>query len=498
MTRPSRRRFLEHAALSTALFTISGTKASGRVLGANDTIQMSVVGFRGMGRGHINGYRAIPGVRVAALCDVDRDVLGSEVANFDKRGEKVEGHVDVRTLLENKNIDAVSTATPNHWHSLVTVWACQAGKDVCVEKPVSHNIFEGRKMVDAARKYNRVVQADLDMRSDEGVADAVRYVRGGNLGKILQARGFCYKRRTSIGKVDGPQKVSPSIDYNLWTGPAPLGPLMRRNLHYDWHWVWATGCGELGNNGPHQLDLCRWVLGQQGLPPRAMSIGGRFGYDDDAETPNTQIAVFDYQPAPILYEVRGLPTKTGEGNMDAYRAVSPRGTVLESASLGRGPNTGVVIECEGGWMDLTAPAAYDNDGKRIKDFRRNGKDNHYAHFIRAMRSRKIEDLRCDILQGHLSTSLCHIGNISHRIGQASGAEAIREVMQADKSHAEAFERFGAHLAANQIELDKTPAVLGPWVEIDRTTEKFTGPFAAAANRLHGRNYRKPFVVPEEV
>lgn len=239
--------------------------------------------------GHnINAYLKIPGVRVVALCDADRDILARGVMEFKTRNEKVDAYVDIRELLEDKNIDAVSTATPNHWHSLVTVWSCQAGKDVCVEKPVSHNIFEGRKMVEAARKYKRIVQADLDRRSDEGLVEAVRYIQQGQLGNIVVVRGFCYKRRKSMGKVSGPQKVPGSVDYNLWCGPAPMGPLMRKNLHYDWHWVWATGCGEIGNNGPHQLDVCRWVLGQTKLPKRVMSIGGRFGYDDDGETPNTK------------------------------------------------------------------------------------------------------------------------------------------------------------------------------------------------------------------
>ncbi|MHC4542652.1 MAG: Gfo/Idh/MocA family oxidoreductase, partial [Planctomycetota bacterium] len=289
-----------------------------RVWGANDDIHAAVVGFRGHGQNHINAYLKIPGVRVVALCDADEEVLARGVARFKARNEKVDAYVDVRKMLEDKNIDVVSTATPNHWHALVTVWACQAGKDVCVEKPVSHNMFEGRKMVEAARKYNRIVQADLDLRSNEGLVEAIRYVRQGELGEIVVVRGFCYKRRESMGKVAGPQKVPESVDYDLWCGPAPKGPLMRKNLHYDWHWVWPTGCGEIGNNGPHQLDVCRWVLGTSELPRRVMSIGGRFGYDDDGETPNAQIAIYDYETAPIIYEVRGLPTRTGDSNMDVY------------------------------------------------------------------------------------------------------------------------------------------------------------------------------------
>ncbi len=468
-----------------------------RVRGANDDIRVAVVGFRGHGRTHINAYLKIPGVRVVALCDADRDVLARGEAEFKARNQKVDTYVDVRKLLEDKDIDAVSTATPNHWHSLVTVWACQAGKDVCVEKPVSHNIFEGRKMVEAARKYNRIVQADLDLRSSEGLVEAVRSIQRGELGNIVVVRGFCYKRRKSMGKVSGPQKVPESVDYNLWCGPAPMGPLMRKNLHYDWHWVWATGCGEIGNNGPHHLDVCRWVLGRNELPRRVMSIGGRFGYDDDGETPNTQIAIYDYEPIPIIYEVRGLPTHKGSPAMDIYCAVSATGVFMRSGQPGPSPNTGVVVQCEDGYADLRGRIFYDNKGKEIKRFEAKS-PGPQANFIKAVRSRKISDIMTDILEGHLSTALCHMGNISHRIGAESSNEQIKEIIKGDKDSLEAFERFEGHLRANGVSLDKTPAVLGPWLGMDSSKERFFGKFSKRANRLLSRSYRKPFVVPEQV
>jgi predicted dehydrogenase len=468
-----------------------------RVRGANDDIRVAVVGFRGHGRTHINAYLKIPGVRVVALCDADRAVLGRGVAEFKARNEKVDAYIDIRKLLEDKDIDAVSTATPNHWHSLVAVWACQAGKDVCVEKPVSHNIFEGRKMVEAARKYKRIVQADLDLRSSEGLVEAVRCIQRGELGNILVVRGFCYKRRKSMGKVSGPQKVPESVDYNLWCGPAPKGPLMRKNLHYDWHWVWATGCGEIGNNGPHQLDVCRWVLGRNELPRRVMSIGGRFGYDDDGETPNTQIAIYDYEPVPIIYEVRGLPTHKGSPAMDIYCAVSATGVFIRSGQPGPSPNTGVVVQCEDGYADLTNGVFYDNKGKEIKRFKADSLGPQ-ANFIKAVRSRKISDIRTDILEGHLSTALCHMGNISYRIGAESSNEQIKEIIKGDKDSLEAFERFQGHLRANGVSLEETPAVLGPWLRMDSSKERFFGRFSRRANRLLSRKYRKPFVVPEQV
>ncbi len=468
-----------------------------RVRGANSDIRAAVVGFRGHGRTHINAYLKIPGVRVVALCDVDRDILDRGLSESRARNHKVNSYTDVRELLEDKSIDVVSTATPNHWHALITVWACQAGKDVCVEKPVSHNIFEGRKMVEASRKYNRIVQADLDLRSNEGLTEAVRYIQQGQLGNIVVVRGFCYKRRTSIGKVSGPQKVPESVDYNLWCGPAPKEPLMRKNLHYDWHWVWSTGCGEIGNNGPHQLDVCRWVLGKSKLPNRVMSIGGRFGYDDDGQTPNTQITIFDYGNVPIIYVVRGLPTKDGDSNMDIFRSVSTAGVVMRSGRLSPSPNTGVVVQCEDGYVDLNALVAFNNDGKEVKRFKSNS-PGPQASFINAVRSRKISDIRTDILEGHLSTSLCHMGNISYRIGTESSTEKIREVIHADKDSLEAFERFQNHLSANGVSLKKTPAVLGPWLKMNSRKELFFGKFSKRANELLTRNYRKPFVVPEKV
>ena len=283
-----------------------------RARGANDDIRVAVVGIRSQGSNHINWFRNIPGVRIVAICDADKQFLDREEAKFKERNEKVDTYVDYRKLLEDKNIDAIVTATPNHWHALVTIWACQAGKDVYVEKPVSHTIWEGRQMVKAARKYNRIVQAGTQRRSDTGLMEAVEYIRRGNLGKIRVVYGIVYVERGSIGKVDGPQPIPPTVDYDLWCGPAPKTPLMRKNLHYDWHWVWPTGDGDFGNNGIHFIDVCRWFIGADKLAPRVMSIGGRFGYIDDGETPNTQIVLLDYEPAPIIFEVRGLTRAKGD------------------------------------------------------------------------------------------------------------------------------------------------------------------------------------------
>jgi predicted dehydrogenase len=454
-----------------------------RARGANDDIRVAVVGIHSQGSNHINWFSQIPGVRIVAICDADKEFLDREEKKFKDRSQKVDTYLDYRKLLEDKNIDAIITATPNHWHALVTVWACQAGKDVYVEKPVSYNIWEGRQMVKAARKYNRIVQAGTQRRSDEGMDEVIKYLEQGNLGKITVVRGIIYVRRDSIGKVDGPQPTPETVDYDLWCGPAPVSPLMRKSLHYDWHWVWPTGNGDFGNNGIHYIDVCRWILGKNELAPGVMSIGGRFGYIDDGETPNTQIVFLDYKPVPIIFEVRGLPRAKGDPAMDAYRET----------------RAGLVVHCENGYLVWGDGGwAYDNEGKKIKQFKGTGGSGHHANFIKAVRSRKVSDLNADILQGHLSSALCHMGNISYRLGKKTSPDEVAERIKANKELTESFERFGQHLSANAVDLDKTPMILGPWLKMDMQSERFIGDFQQEANELVSRNYRQPFVVPEQV
>jgi predicted dehydrogenase len=474
----TRRRFLEKTLAGAAAAAIAPYS---RVLGANDDLRVAVVGFNGQGSNHIGYFSKLPGVRVVALCDADRNVIDREARKFKERNETVDTYVDVRKLLEDKSIDAIITATPNHWHALVTVWACQAGKDVYVEKPVSHNIWEGRKMVEAARKYKRIVQTGTQRRSDEGLAAAFEFIRQGNLGKVLRARCYYFSPRGPIGKVNGPQPIPDGIDYDLWTGPAPMAPLMRKRLHYDWHWQWPYGNGDLGNNGIHYIDVCRWALGYTTMAPRAISFGGKFLWDDDRQTPNTQVAFFDYEPAPIIFEMRNLSRKKGNSAMDAtYRKT-------------RAP---VVIECEGGYY--AGGWACDTKGERIKQFKETGGGSHHANFIKAVRSRKVSDLNADILQGHLSTAACHLGNISYRIGREASRDEITESLNSNSVLLDAFERFQEHLLMNVVDVLATPRIIGPWVTIDPESETFVGAFRDQANAYLSRNYRQPFVVPDNV
>ena len=456
--------------------------------GANDAVRLGVIGVRGQGRHHIEMFTKVPGVRVVALCDIDQTILDQRASEVEANGIRVAKYSDVRQLLENKDIDAVSIATPNHWHSLMAIWACQAGKDVYVEKPISHNVWEGRRVVEAAARYGRIVQAGTQSRSDEALIELAAYLRSGQLGKILRARGFCYKRRESIGLVSGPQPIPAGVDYDLFCGPAPLEPLRRKQLHYDWHWVWATGNGDIGNQGIHEMDMCRWMLGEEALPQRVFSIGGRFGYVDDAETPNTQIAVLEYPTAPIIFEVRALPQETGVKHMDHYRGV----------------RIGISMECEHGYFAGGAGGGvvYDNDGKRIKPLSSSGGDRHVENFIQAVRSRKAQDLRAPVAGGHLSSALCHLANIPYRLGTQVPQAELKAQAGSRADVAETLDRFASHLAANGVDLAQATPTLGPVLELAPDEERFASrsnyDMGAWANRLVRDSYRAPFVVPEKV
>jgi predicted dehydrogenase len=494
MTHLTRRAFLKTSALATAGVILSA-RSWGQVAGANSDVRVAVVGLNGRGKNHLKSLSEIPGVRIVALCDVDTAVL-EKTAKSMPGGVKT--YTDILELLASPEIDAITIATPNHWHSLMGIWACQAGKDVYVEKPISHNIWEGRQLVAAAKKYNRVVQAGTQIRSGDGLVEAVAWVRAGNLGKIIASRGFCYKRRKSIGRTSGPQAVPATVNYDLWCGPAPLDPLHRAKLHYDWHWQYPTGNGDVGNQGIHQMDVARWFLGEAGLPRHTLSVGGRLGYSDDGDTPNTQVVIHDYATAPLIFEVRGLPSKpdtvaadtTGLGGAEAAEAAAATMDRYRSVSIGN------VVDCEGGSVvvpDYFTARAYDRDGKLVKEFK--GKDGHMANFIDVVRSRKTADLRGPVGEGHVSSALCHLGNISHQIGHAAPEGEWREKIKGDAALTEACGRMAEHLAVNTVDLAKTPLTLGALLTLDPAKEHFTGQGAAAANALLTRKYRKPYVVP---
>lgn len=498
MTTITRRSFIKRSASAASAFAIS---ARSRGADLNSEVRLAIVGLGGIdvvggvgGRGRqlISRFRRVPGARIVAICDVDKTVLEHGAKQFTDKGEKVATHVDFRRILDDKNVDAVVLATPNHWHGLGTIWACQAGKDVYVEKPFSYNIWEGRQMVAAAAKYGRIVQTGMQRRSSFILPEAFEYLRGGELGRVQFGHALVYRARAGIGKVASPTPIPAGVDYDLWCGPAPMGPLMRNQLHYEWHWFWDTGNGEMGNNGVHMTDICRWALGQEGPPPRAMSMGGRFAFEDAGETPNVQIAVFDYNPAPIICEIRNVArdaAKKSPGAMGKFRNA----------------DHGIVIVCEGGYLaaDYTGAAAFDNQGKQIKEFKDGRKSGeieaaHAINFLNAVRTRKAESLVAGPEVGHVSAACCHMANISHRLGKESSPAEIAEKVRTVGDMAETFDRCREYLRENGVDIDRTPAVMGPWVAYDGKLERFTGEFADRANQLSQREGRAPFVIPRIV
>lgn len=496
MQRTTRREFVK-GCLATGL--VFGLPRSAPAASANSDVRLAIVGLGGIdvpgsvgGRGRqlIDALAKVRGARITALCDVDKAILDNGVQLMQKTGTAVNAYPDIRRVLDDKNIDAVVVATPNHWHALAAVWACQAGKDVYVEKPLAYNIWEGRQIVAAAQKYGRIAQVGTQARSSTALREAGEFVRSGQLGRLRYGHVVVYRPRESIGKVTAPTQVPPTVDYGLWSGPAPVEPVRRRYLHYHWHWFWTYGNGEIGNNGPHSIDICRWLLGNKELPRHALSIGGRFLFNDDGQTPNTNIALFDATPVPILCELRGLPDDK-----------KPVGSF-------RGAKTGVIVQCEGGYLraDLTGATAFDNQDKEVKKFvDPNARDltvPHVTSFVEAVRNRDAGQLHAPVLEGHLSTACAHMANVSYRLGAESNPEAIRDAIQkaapateVAKVFGDVFERYQQYLAANEVARDAAPGTLGAWVTLDPAGERFVGPLADRANALATREYRKPFVVP---
>ena len=495
----SRRTFLKTVAVATTGAALSARSWS-QVAGANGDIRLAIAGLNGRGKELSRAFHEIPGVRLVALCDVDTAVLDRELATARARGDSPDTVVDYRELLPRRDLDAIAIATPNHLHALQSIWAMQAGKDVLHEKPVSHNLWEGAQILAAAKKFHRIVQVNTQNRSSAAIAEAIAWTQAGHLGKVTLVRGIVYKRRLSIGKTAGPVPPPATVNYDMFQGPAPLVPLRRVNFHYDWHWQWATGNGDMVAQGNHQLDVGRRFLGDPGHPPRVFTIGGRFGYDDDGETPNTFLVHYDY-PTPFIFEIRGLPAKTDAMSGNAVVAGGLGTADKLSASMDKylGLNVGNIVHCEGGHLaipsnDYSLVQAFDRDGRLVQEFKGGG--NHHANFIDAVRSRRESDLHGPLLQGHRSSALVHLGNISHRTGSRRNPGEIREQLKANPGLAEPFGRFAEHLAANGVDLEKTPATLGLPLAFDATTEHFTGENAAAANAHLTRNYRAPWIVPQ--
>ncbi len=478
MSSLDRRRFFEESLFAAAAAAAVGARvpeahsAEEPRPAAADELRHAVIGCRIRGRVHAAEFARQPGVKVAYVCDPDLDLAEELAASVEKlQGLRPQVVQDLRRIFDDRSVDTVSIAAPNHWHVLAAVWGMQAGKDVYVEKPVSHNVVEGRRMVEAARKLKRICQGGTQNRSLGALKAAAEYVRSGKLGEVKLARSIIYGGRGSIG----PRQACvppPKVDLNLWLGPAVEEQITRKNLHYDWHWVWDTGNGELGNNNIHMVDICRWLMGLEGLGDSVQSIGGRLGYEDAGETPNTQMTVHRFGDRTIIQEVRGLKSKPFS---DKFKS----GYVLYGSE-------GLIAE--GSLFDL--------DGKLVRKFEGQG-ENHFANFIRAVRSRKPEDLNAEIAKGHVSTALCHVANISHRLGRKAAAADVQSELSGaayDDEVRGTLARMLEHLGENGVDLAKSPLTLGPRLTIDAEREAFVD--RPDADALLAREYRRPFVLPK--
>jgi predicted dehydrogenase len=379
-----------------------------RVLGANNDIRVAVVGFRGRGGGHIGNFnKPGKGSRVVALCDIDEKVLNKELEDLKKDGQDVASYIDFRKMMENKDIDAVSIATPEHQHVPVGAWAMIAGKDIYIEKPMTHTMAEGRYMVNLAKKYKRIVQHGTQKRSSEGVQEGIAFIQSGKLGKCRVAKAINCQRRGPIGrKPDIP--TPPHVHYDLWLGPAPVRPFNENRYHYKWHWWWDYGSGDCGNDGSHQIDIARWGLGVD-LPKAVMCSGGQLWYDDDHETPDTQMATFEYDKGHVVYEMRLWTPYKQEGH-----------------------DNGNIFYCDKGWVSIGRKgwAAFDDDGEKVGGAGK-GDDDNFAVFLKAVRSRNNSDLTADVLEGHYTSVLCHSANVAMRVGKKLTFDPKTELFTGD-------------------------------------------------------------------
>jgi len=476
MSKLTRRRFIEDSILATATAASGALQiplraAENSSTSPNEKIPVAIIGCGIRGKQHAQELARLAECEIVYVCDPDRDradALAAEIETFKRPRPKTAQ--DLRMVLDDKSVASVFIATPNHWHALAAIWAMQAGKDVYLEKPISHNIVEGRLVVETARKLGRICQGGTQNRSNQALAEAVKYIHDGKLGEVKLARSIVYGRRDSIGG-PGHYDIPASVDYNLWAGPAPMSPLTRPKFHYDWHWLWETGNGELGNNNIHSTDVCRWGLGVTGLGRTVISYGGRFGYTDAGQTPNTQVVIHDFGGKTIVTETRGLKTESFSKHFKESWVFYGTEGIIAGTSM------------------------FDAEGKLIRTFP--GKtESHFANFLSAVRSRKQSELHAEILETHQSTALCHIGNISWRLGQRSSAADIQaQLGKLPTRHKalETFDRTREHLVENGIDLEKSKFTLGPLLVLDSDHEKFQE--NAAANAFLTREYRKPFIVP---
>lgn len=458
-----------------------------RAYGANERVRLGVIGLGGRGGEDAKAFSAISGgaVEISAATDPDNDRVGE----FVKKYPSAKPYGDLRKLLEDKSVDAVVVTTCNHWHCLASIWAMQAGKHVYVEKPLSHSQWEGAQVVKASRKYDKIVQLGTQQRSDPMQADIKEYLHKDKaLGKIEFIEVVRYGVRESIGKRNTPLPIPAEINYDLWLGPAQDLPLFREKFHYDWHWDWNTGSGEMGNWGVHVLDDARnnGLLDKPKMPKRVMAGGGRFAWNDAGETPNVHFVYYDTGSIPVLLGLSNLPASPND----------------KKKSLDfRGATSGYIVHCEGGYFhgQRGRGAAYDKDGKKIKDFA--GKDKgegnlHHQNFLEAVRKhdRSIQNAEIDL--GNDSSGWCNLANIAYRAGGGFTREKAESMRKDYKPWNELLEQMQEHLHNYGVALDAKSVKLSTALTLDEKGEKFVGEGAAEANKYLKREYRKGYEVPE--
>jgi len=476
----TRRRFLTRAAAAGAAVGLP-TLVARRAFGANERIAAVVVGLGFRGPGHIIELQAVDGVEVVGLCEPDRQRLAAHAAQFQQQhGRAVQQLVDYRDVVADPAVDVVTIASPQHWHPLMTIWACQAGKDVYVEKPTSHYVWEGRQMVNAARKYRRIVQAGTQYRSVACVAQMAQFLDEGGLGEIQFAALSGNKTRRPLGLRSQPLTIPEHVDYDLWCGPAERRELYRVQLHYDWNFDFNTGDGDSCNYSIHHMDVVRWLL-RETYPRRVMSMGGRFNWADAGDVPNSQVSYYDFARAPVFYMLRNLPAaKTRD-----------RFTLHVHGEHG-------VLEIPGARGRVEAGTAYDHQRNVIRQFS-GGVGAHMVNFIEAVRSRNAEDLNAEVLEGHISTAATHLANISWRVGTKMSTDDATRHVPSDVRGAAVFQRAFVgdmikYLHGNVVDLSGESMTVGPWLEFDADAEQFVD--HAEANRLIRGRDRAPFTVPE--
>jgi predicted dehydrogenase len=461
----TRRRFIQSAAIASGAVAMPMI-SRGRVLGANEEIRVGVIGLGIRGAGtHLPSFNALPSCAVTALCDADMSRTDSvSAAAKDKFGREIKKYQDLRELINDPDIDAISVATLQHWHALATVWGCMGGKDVYVEKPACHYMREAAIMEGAARRHEKIVQVGTQRRSQIDVRQTIRWLQDEPLGKITHIIVGASKPRSSLGTRTTPLPIPDCVDYDLWCGPGRKVDLYREKLQYDGNFDFNTGDGDSCNQGTHEIDIARWALGETALPRRAMSIATSEGFENDsADVARVQVSYYDYETAPVFQWTSNLRQSKSDGGSPRYQ----------------GTGTTTVVYCEAGRVDILGRAAYDIDGNRVPielpsniEFNP-GSGNHFQNFLDAVRSRKSEDLNADIAQGALSTNVTHVGNISFRVGQSEDPATIKDSIADTPSEYRAmYDWMIEHCAANEVDLSAGQLSLGPMLEIGENWRPF--------------------------